>query len=189
MNLSADLKLTTISSNDVQLLITVQLFKQRWSKYVLIGISVNCYINNHYHWIVQVANNNTKGNKYIFGHGLNSQIVQELSIWHHIEFSARWTLLQTLWNVEKARNIVNILKHLRLWGNILFLLKTHKIKQKDALSNKKLNDTKTVKFSPENRLFYFADNSNSICENCKRLFIIVMHTRCCRGKVGQKFNF
>ena len=29
---------------------------------------------------VQVANNSTKGNKYIFGHGLNSQIVQELSI-------------------------------------------------------------------------------------------------------------
>ena len=49
MNLSADIKLTSVSSNDVQLLITVQLFKQRWSKYVLIGISVNCYINNHYH--------------------------------------------------------------------------------------------------------------------------------------------
>ena len=53
MNLSADIKLTSVSSNDVQLLITVQLFKQtnkqRWSKYVLIGISVNRYINNHYH--------------------------------------------------------------------------------------------------------------------------------------------
>ena len=28
MNLSADIKLTSVSSNDVQLLITVQLFKQ-----------------------------------------------------------------------------------------------------------------------------------------------------------------
>ena len=28
MNLSADIKLTSVSSNDVQLLITIQLFKQ-----------------------------------------------------------------------------------------------------------------------------------------------------------------
>ena len=51
---------------------------------------------------------------------------------------------------------------------MLFHHKTHKIRSKDVLSNKKLNDTKTVKFSPENHLFYFADNSNSVCENCKR---------------------
>ena len=45
---------------------------------------------------------------------------------------------------------------------MLFHLKTHKIRFKDVLSNKKLNDTKTVNFSSENRLFYFADNSNTI---------------------------
>ena len=51
---------------------------------------------------------------------------------------------------------------------MLFHHKTHKIRSKDVLSNKKLNDEKTVKFSPENHLFYFADNSNSDCENFKR---------------------
>ena len=30
-----------------------------------------------------------------------------------------------------------------------------------------LNDTKSVKFSTETHLFYFADYSNSNCENCK----------------------
>ena len=47
-----DIKLTSVSSNALQLLITVQLFKQRrlkMVKSVLIGINVNCYINNHYH--------------------------------------------------------------------------------------------------------------------------------------------
>ena len=40
MNLSADIKLTSVSSNDVQLLITVQLFKkQRWSNYGIRTIS------------------------------------------------------------------------------------------------------------------------------------------------------
>ena len=32
----------------------------------------------------------------------------------------------------------------------------------------KLNDTKTNKFSPENHLFYIADNSNSICEKLQK---------------------
>ena len=76
MNLSADIKLTSVSSNDVQIFITVQLFKQiKMVKICSIGISVNCYINNHYHLIVQVANNSTKGEKYIFSHRLNSQTV------------------------------------------------------------------------------------------------------------------
>ena len=48
MNLSADIKLTSVSSNDVQLLITVQLFKDA-QNICMIGISVNRYINIHYH--------------------------------------------------------------------------------------------------------------------------------------------
>ena len=66
--------------------------------------------------------------------------------------------------------------------------KPHKIRSKDILSNTKLNDPKTIKFSPEYHLFYFADNSNSVYENCKKIYIIVMHTRCCRGKVSKKFK-
>ena len=42
--LSADIKLTSVSSNDVHLFITLQLFKQRWSNYVLIGISVKLIV-------------------------------------------------------------------------------------------------------------------------------------------------
>ena len=70
--------------------------------------------------------------------------------------------------MEKASNIVIILKAFTTKGNMLFHHKTHKIRSKDVLSNKKLNDMKTVKVSPENHLFYFADNSNFISENCKR---------------------
>ena len=43
MNLSTDIKLISVSSNDVRLLITVQLFKQtKIVKNILTGISVNC---------------------------------------------------------------------------------------------------------------------------------------------------
>ena len=63
--------------------------------------------------------------------------------------------------MEKARNIANILKAFRTVRKDLSHHKTHKIRSKDVLSNKELNDL-------ENHLFYFVDNSNSICENCKR---------------------
>ena len=49
MNFSADIRLTSVSSNAVQLLITVQLFKQTKIVRICSGISVNRYINNHYH--------------------------------------------------------------------------------------------------------------------------------------------
>ena len=86
MNLSADIKLTSVSSNDIQLLITIQLFKQ--TKMIKICFDWNQCKSLHKQSIKQslslnrteLANNSTKGNKYIFGHGLNSQIVQELSI-------------------------------------------------------------------------------------------------------------
>ena len=71
---------------------------------------------------------------------------------------------------------------------MLFHHKTHKIRSKDVLPNKKINNTKTVKFSPKYHLFYFPDNSNSICEICKKIYIIIMHTRCCRGRVDKKFK-
>ena len=80
MNLSADIKLTSVSSNAVQLLITVQLFKLTKMVKICFYWNQRKSLHNHYHQIVQVANNSTKGNQFIFGHGLNSQIVQELSI-------------------------------------------------------------------------------------------------------------
>ena len=51
---------------------------------------------------------------------------------------------------------------------MFFHHKTHTIGSKDELSNTKLNDTKTIKFSPEKHLYYFADNSNSTYENFKK---------------------
>ena len=69
---------------------------------------------------------------------------------------------------------------------MLFHHKTHKIKTKDVLSNTKLNDTKKLKFSPENHLFYFADNS--YLRKLQNIYIIVKHTRCRRGKIGTKFK-
>ena len=61
---------------------------------------------------------------------------------------------------------------------------TKHIKSKDVLSNTKLNDTKTIEFSPESHLFYF----EFYLQKLQKIYIIVMHTRCCRGKVGKKFN-
>ena len=67
--------------------------------------------------------------------------------------------------MEKAGNIVNILKtFMTVRKHDIPYHKTHKIRSKDVLSNTKL----TIKFSPEITLFYYADNSNSICGKMQR---------------------
>ena len=70
--------------------------------------------------------------------------------------------------MEMARNIVYILKAFTTVRKYVIASQSTQERPKDVLSNTKLNDTKTINCSPENHLFYFADNSNSICENCKR---------------------
>ena len=64
----------------------IQTNKQGWSKYVLIGISVNCYINNHYHLTVQVS---------------NSLFIPEDHVlratWHPVETKVEKSIPKALW--------------------------------------------------------------------------------------------
>ena len=64
---------------------------------------------------------------------------------------------------------------------MLFHHKTHSISSRDVLPNTKLNDMKTIKFSPENHLLFLR-------VKLQKIYIILMHIRCCRGKVDQKFK-
>ena len=70
---------------------------------------------------------------------------------------------------------------------MLFHHKTNQIRSKDILSNKKLDDTKTVKFSSENH-YFFLRITRILFKKVAKIYIIVMHTRCCRGKAGHKFK-
>ena len=79
---------------------------------------------------------------------------------HYCKLCEIWRRLK---HCEHYKSIYDLRKH-------VIPSQTHKVLSKDVLSNTKLNDTKTIEFSPENHLFYIANNSNSICQNRKNLY-------------------